>query len=251
MRNVKLTIEYDGTNYCGWQIQNRRRSVVAGRRSIQQTIEKVLRKILQEKVKLIASGRTDAGVHAVAQIANFKTNSRIPIDKFQRALNGNLPDDISIHKVEEVSPHFHSRFNARSKRYRYTILNRSYPGALCRNTVYFYPYPLDLKLMQKEARVLVGEHNFKSFQVTDKKERSAVRRIKQINISKSGDLLHIDIEADGFLYNMVRNIAGTLIEIARGKFPPGSLKKILISKNRKLAGPTAPARGLSLVEVKY
>jgi tRNA pseudouridine38-40 synthase len=247
IRNIRLTIEYDGTDYCGWQVQSRNSS----KKSIQAVIEKALQKILQEKIKLIGSGRTDAGVHALAQVANFRTKAKIPATNLQKALNSILPDDISIFKAEDVKPDFHSRFSAKSKIYRYTILNRSYPSALSRNTAYFFTYPLNVKLMQKESRVLLGRHNFKSFQLTQKQEKNPVRTIEQIRVQKKADLIHIDIEADGFLYNMVRSIAGTLIEIGRGKLAPGSLKRILFAKNRKFAGPTALARGLCLLEVKY
>jgi len=261
MRNLRLGIEYEGTNYCGWQVQKSRQVTLpvrqAGKsprhqsKSIQEVIERTLQKILQEKVKLIASGRTDAGVHAWAQVANFKTNSDIFPGKLQRALNGLLPADITISSVREVPLDFHSRFAAKSKAYRYTILNRSYPSALLKNTVYFYRYPLDIRLMLRESRVLLGRHDFKSFQASGRKERDSVRTIKDLKIIKDRDLIHIEIEADGFLYNMVRNIVGTLIEIGRGRFPRGSLKKILASKNRGLAGPTVPAAGLCLIKVKY
>ena len=247
MRNLKLEIEYDGTDYCGWQAQTRNKH----KKSIQQTLEKTLRKILQEKIRLIASGRTDAGVHAFAQVANFKTKSNIALDKLQRALNGLLADDITINKIEEVNLDFHSRFSAKSKVYRYTILNRAYPSALLRNTVCHYHYPLDTRVMQKEARVLLGRHNFTSFQACDKIERDPVRTIKSIKITKDKEKIYIDIEADGFLYNMVRNIVGTLLEIGRGKLAKGSLEKILLAKDRRLAGPAAPAKGLCLIKVKY
>ncbi|MFA5145304.1 MAG: tRNA pseudouridine(38-40) synthase TruA [Candidatus Omnitrophota bacterium] len=245
MRNLKLKIEYDGTNYCGWQVQ---RNI---RQSIQATIEKALQKILQEKVRLIASGRTDAGVHAQAQIANFKTKSGIDLKKLQGALNGLLPADVVISGIEEKGLDFHSRFDAKSKIYRYTILNRPYPAALLRNTVYFYPFPLDITIMRKEARVLLGRHDFSSFRASSKLERGPVRTIKSIKITKDKDSIYMDIEGDGFLYNMVRNIAGTLIESGRGKLPEGSIKKILSAKDRRSAGPAAPARGLCLVKVKY
>lgn len=264
-RNIRLQIEYDGSCYLGWQIQNSHLSPVTCRRSsIQGTIEKALRKILQEKIWLIGSGRTDAGVHALAQIANFKTNSVIPVNKLQHALNGILPEDIVISSVKEVSLDFHSRFQARSKIYCYSILNRRYPSALLRGKFYFYSSALDLKLMQKEAKTLLGKHDFKAFTASANSTRDTIRRIKRISIKKSSchlplvlcvpnssDFIHIIIEADGFLYNMVRNIVGTLIEIGRGKMPSGSIKKILNSRNRKLAGPTAPACGLCLVKVKY
>jgi tRNA pseudouridine38-40 synthase len=266
MRNLKLTIEYDGTNYCGWQIQSRCPS-----KSIQEIIEGVLRKILQEKIHLIVSGRTDAGVHAQAQVANFKTNSNISLEKLQKALNGLLPSDISISRIEEAAVDFHSRFAAKSKVYRYSILNRKFPSALLRNRVYFYPYPLDIKLMRQEARCLLGRHDFKSFCASDSGTKDTIRTIKKITIRKTnyglstmpacrtgrdyrinnGPLIIIDIEGDGFLYNMARNIVGSLMEIGGGRFPKGSLKKILNSKDRKLAGPTVPACGLCLLKVKY
>ncbi|MCM8797833.1 MAG: tRNA pseudouridine synthase A, partial [Candidatus Omnitrophica bacterium] len=165
--------------------------------------------------------------------------------------NSNLPGDIRIRKIEEVSTDFHSRFQAKSKIYRYSVLNQSYASVFSRHTAYFYPHPLDIKLMRKEARVLLGRHNFRSFQTADKKERDSVRMIKSIRIEKNGNMIHIDIEADGFLYNMARNIAGTLIEIGRGRFPAGYMKRLLVAKDRRLAGPTLPAKGLCLIKVKY
>ncbi len=244
MRNIRLEIEYDGTNYCGWQVQRKTNSV-------QQTLEKTLRKILQEEIKLIASGRTDAGVHAQAQVANFKTNSSIPLTNLQRALNGLLPDDLVITGIEEARLDFHSRFDAKSKIYRYTILNRAWPCAHLRNRVYFCPYPLNIKLMQDESRILLGRHNFRSFQATGSTEKNPVRTIKKLKITPDSAFIHIDIEADGFLYNMARSIVGTLIEVGRGKIKKGDLKAILLAKNRRLAGPTAPAKGLCLMKVNY
>lgn len=253
MRNIKLTIEYDGANYSGWQRQNSRRSPVTGHRSktIQETIEKTLQKILQEKIRLIGSGRTDAGVHAEGQTANFKTKSDIPLDRLQRALNGLLPDDIVITKTEKVRLGFHSRFDAKSKVYGYTILNRAYPSAILRSKVYFYRFPLNIELMQNEAKVLLGKHNFKSFQSSGSREANPVRSIKKLKITKERDFIRIGIEANGFLYNMARNIAGTLIEIGRGRFKKGALKMILQACDRRRAGPTAPACGLCLLKVKY
>jgi tRNA pseudouridine38-40 synthase len=213
---------------------------------------------------LIVSGRTDAGVHALGQVANFKTNSGISLKKLRWALNGLLPEDIVISKVEEVSPHFHSRFDARSRVYRYAILNRNYPAALLKNRVYFYPYPLDIRLMRRQARTLLGRHDFAAFCASGSGAKDTTRTIKRISIKRESFgqgpltyglngslLLVVDIEADGFLYNMVRNIVGTLIEIGRGRFPAGSLRKILLSRNRKLAGPNVPARGLYLLKVTY
>jgi tRNA pseudouridine38-40 synthase len=245
MHNIKLIIEYDGTNYAGWQTQNKKH------RTIQQTLEKALQKILQKRIKVIGSGRTDAGVHAQAQVANFKTDSDIALEKLQKALNAVLPDDIAITKVEEKGLDFHSRFDAKTKVYRYTILNRPTRPAILRDTVYFFPYSLNLKLMQREAKILLGRHNFKSFQASDKKKRNAIKTIKRLSITRDNDLIFIDIEADGFLYSMARNIVGTLIEIGRGKLSEGSLKRIMLARDRKLAGPAVPAKGLCLLGVKY
>ena len=247
MRNLKLQIEYDGTAYAGWQVQNRHRG-----KTIQQVIEKVLSKILQEKVRLNGSGRTDAGVHASAQVANFKTGSEIPGLRLRHALNALLPADISVSIVEDVHPDFHSRFSAKSKAYCYRVLNRAYPSALSRGRVYFCPYPLDLDLMRREAACLLGRHDFSAFCASGSDAKNKSRRIKHICLKKRrGSIIELEIEADGFLYNMCRSIAGTLIEIGRGRFKEGSMKKILRSKDRRLAGPTAPAEGLYLVKVKY
>jgi tRNA pseudouridine38-40 synthase len=246
MRNLKLEIEYDGTNYAGWQVQPKARG-----KTIQSVIEKTLHKILREKIKIIASGRTDSGVHARAQVANFFTRSNMPLARLKIGLNGVLPEDIKITGLSEAAHDFHSRFSAKSKLYRYTILNRDYSSPLLRHSVFFYPHPLDTKLMQKEAQVLLGKHDFSAFQAAKGKEKNPVKEIKKILVSKRNNFIYIDIEADGFLYNMVRNIAGTLIEIGRGKMPAGSLKKILLSRNRRLAGQTASPKGLCLLKVKY
>lgn len=251
MRNITLTLEYDGTRFAGWQTQKSRTIKSQKCPTLQETIEKVLQQILQEKVKLIASGRTDAGVHAKAQVANFKTCSKLSLSRLQEGLNALLPDDISVAAIEEAPFDFHSRFSAKSKTYRYTILYQKHRSALLKDKAYFCRYPLDIALMQKEAKCLLGEHDFKAFQASTKKVKNPLRIIKQIIITQEAPLLHIDIEANSFLYNMVRNIVGTLIEIGRGRLAPGSMKKILLSKDRKLAGPTAPACGLCLMEVKY
>lgn len=253
MRNIKLEIEYEGTNYQGWQAQKSLQPTVHSpqKKSIQQTIENVLRQLLQEKIKLICSGRTDAGVHANSQVANFKTHSKIVLSRLHEGLNALLPEDISITKVKAVSDDFHSRFSAKSKIYRYTIFNGKHRSAILRNYAYFLRYPLDVALMRKEAKVLLGRHDFSAFCGSCGKHKNPWKTVKDINITRKGDFLYIDIEADGFLYNMVRNIAGTLIEIGRGRFPKESLKKILLYKDRKLAGPTAPAKGLTLMKVVY
>ena len=281
MRNIKITIEYDGTNYNGWQTQKVKRHPpslppnadppVAEKfrrmsaevlneggqnsrfktRTIQETIEKALKRILREEVKLVGSGRTDAGVHALGQVANFKTNSQKSLKLIKKGVNAVLPNDIAIKDIRGVNLDFHSRFNAKSKVYRYTLLNRSYRSVFEKKYSYLVFSKLDVNLIKKEVRCLIGRHNFKAFQAADKKMRPSVRKIKGIKISKKKGFIFIDFEADGFLYMMVRNIVGTLIEIGRGRFKKGSLKRILNSKNRKLAGQTAPARGLCLLKVNY
>ena len=260
MRNIKLVIEYEGTEYEGWQVQAPLKAVpshfMPGRRfrTIQETIEAVLRQLLQKKVRLAASGRTDAGVHALAQVANFHTTSAMPLKALHRALNSLLPPDISITKVQEAPADFHSRYSAKTKLYRYTILNRPYPSALRRAFVHFCDYPLDIRLMNTEARALKGTRDFTSFHAVpepEKKGRSSVRTIRRISVLRRGSDIVIEVEANGFLQNMVRTIVGTLIEIGRGKFPAGSAKRILEARDRRCAGPTAPARGLCLVRVSY
>ncbi|MFH1441584.1 MAG: tRNA pseudouridine(38-40) synthase TruA [Candidatus Omnitrophota bacterium] len=260
-RNIRLKIEYDGTNYCGWQRQKSPQSTVHSqqKKAIQEVIEETLHQILREKIRLIVSGRTDAGVHAKAQTANFFCKSAININKLHQSINALLPEDIAVNKIEEVPLDFHSRFCAKSKVYRYTILNSCFRSALLRDYVYFTRYPLDIKLMRGETKCLLGRHDFKAFCASASGAKTTIRKIKKISINrnfytlsaKRYPLIIVDIEADGFLYNMVRNIVGTLIEIGRGRFSKGSLKKILRSKNRKIAGPTAPAKGLCLLEVKY
>jgi len=246
LRKIKLILEYDGTRYQGWQVQRRGVS-----KTLQETIEQTLQKVLQEEIRLVASGRTDAGVHALGQVCHFQTESDISLDKLHRALNSLLPADISILGVEACDRRFHSRFDAKSKIYRYTILNRTSRSALQRDMVYFFPYPLNFKRMRKEAAWLLGRHDFKSFQAAGKKERDSVRTVKQIKIIKKGPFIQIDIEANGFLTHMARNIIGTLIDIGRGRFPSGSMRKILRSKDRKQAGRCVPAKGLCLLKVKY
>ncbi|MDD5130254.1 MAG: tRNA pseudouridine(38-40) synthase TruA [Candidatus Omnitrophica bacterium] len=252
-RNLKLEIEYDGTRYYGWQEQNGKAAQAAYRSSqtIQHVLEGVLSKVLQENVSLIVAGRTDSGVHALSQVANFKSSTRMPFEKLRWALNCLLPEDIKVTGIKAVALDFNSRFWAKSKLYRYTILNRKYSSALLANRVYFFHHSLDVALMRQEAGELLGRHNFASFQAAELRQRNPVRTIKQIKISKVKDFLYIDIEADSFLYNMVRSISGTLLEIGRGRFPAGSMRRILKGRDRKLAGPTLPAKGLCLVRVKY
>ena len=244
--NIRLIIEYNGARYCGWQAQPN-----AKKKSIQAVIEKVLSGIIREKVKLVASGRTDAGVHALAQVANFQTANPIPLNKLKLGLNSLLPKDIKISRIEKASRSFHSRFSSKSKLYRYTILNRGHSSPLLEGKVLFYPHKLDVGLMRRESGVLLGRHDFSSFRASLGKEKNPVKRIKKLNIFRRGDFIYIDIEADGFLYNMIRNIVGTLIDVGRGRLANGRLKEILLSKDRRLAGQTVLPGGLCLLKVKY
>ena len=246
MRNIKLTIEYDGTDYCGWQRQNATRT-----KSIQQVIEEALIKVFQKKIKLIGSGRTDSGVHACNQTANFKTDSRLLPGKIRSALNSYLPKDVVIKMVRDVDGDFHARFRVKSKIYRYSILNAPAPSPLNRRYSLFIPYSLDLEKMKKAATYLKGRHNVKSVHRARGKQKNFVRTIKKLEIIQRDEIIFFEIEAEGFLYHMVRIIVGTLLEVGRGRFRPGYVKEILKQKNRKLAGPTLPGRGLCLMEVKY
>jgi tRNA pseudouridine38-40 synthase len=243
-RNIRLTIKYDGTHYSGWQFQK-------NANTIQAVMKEALEKITGEKVNLIASGRTDSGVHAKAQVANFKTGSKLPLKKIWMALNSNLPRDIVVFKMEDVDPKFNAQHAAISKTYRYTIANTNFVDPFIRRYAAKCFYKLDISLMRKAAKCLIGKHDFKSFQAKDNHERNSVRVIKNIRIEKDGDLVYIDIEADGFLYNMVRNIAGTLIEVGRCKYTVDSVKKMLNERDRSTSGPKAPAEGLCLIKVKY
>ncbi|MCX7661877.1 MAG: tRNA pseudouridine(38-40) synthase TruA [Candidatus Omnitrophica bacterium] len=253
MPNFRLLIEYRGTNYYGWQVQNK-----TGLISLQGKIESALSRILQEKVKLIGSGRTDSGVHALALSANFFTKKNFKAEKLKTALNALLPNDIVIKRVDLVSKDFHSRFSAKSKVYRYLILNQSERSSFLKDLAYFYPYPLDIKSMIKASSFLIGKHDFKAFvKAETSKTKSTIRTIKNIVIKKIKEtlfnayLISIEIEADGFLHKMVRNMVGTLIEIGRKKISPQQIKKILASKDRRLAGPCVPAHGLYLVKINY
>jgi tRNA pseudouridine38-40 synthase len=269
MRNIRLEVEYDGTAYSGWQTQKTRppnRSHRKSLRTLQQVIENTLSKIIQEQITLYASGRTDAGVHACGQVCNFKTETALSLPKLQSALNSLLPKDIVITKIQDAPLNFHSRFNAIGKVYRYCILKGKYRSAFLNNRVYYYPYPIDIHRMRQGASYLRGEHDFKAFCASGSRVKDTVRKIKGIAIRTSAydgcelgrggfpirsRLIVIDIHANGFLYSMVRTIVGTLLEVGRGKLPPAQVKRILLSLDRRKAGPTVPAHGLYLLKVFY
>lgn len=245
MRNIKLIIKYDGSKYKGWQRLKKDDKTIQGK------IEKTLSMITDEEIQIIGSGRTDAGVHALGQVANFNTNSNMSITDFHKYLNIYLPQDIVIEKVEEVNERFHSRYNVVSKTYLYKIFNNKYRDPFLRSYSEHINKKLDVDEMIKAANYLVGEHDFSSFRASKSKKKSNVRIIYGIDIIREGKEIEIIVKGNGFLYNMVRIIAGTLIEVGEGKMKSEKIKEILEKKDRKLAGPTASAQGLYLVEVKY
>jgi tRNA pseudouridine38-40 synthase len=245
MPNFKLTIEYDGTAYCGWQRQ-------AGDPTIQGAIEAALATMVNRPVTLIGAGRTDAGVHALGQAAHFKAETRLAPEVFLKGLNSLLPDDIVIRDCRRVPDAFHARYAARGKHYRYRILNRSLPAAIGRHYAWHVRQFLDLAAMRQAAAVLRGTHDFKSFEGAGSPRRSTVRTVFRCEVNPyEADLLHLDIEGDGFLRHMVRNIAGTLVEIGAGRRSADDMPAIVAARDRHRAGITAPARGLFLVGVDY
>ena len=244
MRNIKLTIEYDGKDFNGWQKQ-------PNKLNIQGEIEKAIEEITGEKIDLIASGRTDAGVHSLGQVANFKTNSTIDVEKIPYAINSKLKKSIVIKSAEEVPERFHSRYSVHSKTYRYTINNSKFGTALYRDMEYHFPIELDEKKMQKAAKFFEGEHDFKAFKASGTSSKSSVRTIYKATVERKEDRVIIELTGNGFLYNMVRIIAGTLIDVGIGKIKPEEVKEIIEKKERKNAGKTLPARGLCLLEVDY
>ncbi len=244
MRRIFLEIAYDGTNYSGWQVQNNAVSV-------QETIDKALSEWLLEEIHTIGASRTDAGVHARGNVAVFDTNSQIPADKFAFGLNARLPDDICIQESFEVPMEFHPRFTETVKTYEYKILNRKFPDPTRRNDSLFYYGRLDVDAMNEAASYLVGPHDFKSFCAVNHDAKTTVRTIYSAIVDKEDDMITFQITGNGFLYNMVRIIAGTLIEVGKGRIHPESIKKIMEARDRQKAGPTAPAHGLTLVEIEY
>ena len=246
MQNFKLVIEYDGTAYHGWQRQN---NIC----TIQETIEDALKTMTGQPVTLIGSGRTDAGVHATGQVANFCLETRLTSDVFTRGLNSLLPPDIVINDCTAVSEKFHARYDARSKIYDYRILNRPIPAALFRQYSWHIKRSLDLDAMRTAMLWLKGQHDFSAFEATGSSRSNAVRTVINVNLSGKDEDGYVvfSIEADGFLRHMVRNIVGTLVEVGLGKISPKDFEDVMISKDRGLAGITAPAQGLFLREVKY
>jgi tRNA pseudouridine38-40 synthase len=248
MRRIKMCLAYDGTNYAGWQVQAGQGRV----ETVQGTVEKALALITKEEgIRVVGAGRTDAGVHARGQVIHFDTQSRIPINRFPAALNSVLPPDIRFYEAEEVSGDFHAQYWAKEKTYRYTLDRSPVPDVFLRNYACHVPYELDVATMKEAAQYLIGTHDFRSFCAAGSSVKTFVRTIKEIHLSETGSLIYVNITADGFLYNMIRIIVGTLLEIGRGKMSPGYITKLIAARDRSLAGPTAPAKGLCLENVVY
>lgn len=241
---VKLVVAYEGTNYCGWQVQ-------PNGITIEEVLNQHLSRLLGEDIKVTGASRTDAGVHSMGNVAVFDTNTRMPAEKISYALNQGLPEDIVVQDSCQVPEDFHPRFSKSVKTYEYRILNRKFRLPLERNTSYFYHYPLDVAKMQQAADYLVGEHDFTSFSSVHAQTNTFVRTIHSLDVDKNGDMISIRITGNGFLYNMVRIIAGTLIQVGAGMIEPSRMEEILAGKDRDLAGPTAPAHGLTMIGIAY
>lgn len=244
MKRVKLVVAYDGTNYHGWQVQD-------NGITIEEVLNRTISELVQEDIKVIGASRTDAGVHACGNVAVFDTESRIPGDKFSFALNQRLPEDIRIQESCEVDADFHPRYADTVKTYEYNILNRRFELPSKRLYAAFCYYPMDIERMNQAATYLVGEHDFKSFCSAGAQVQTTVRMIYAVNVTKDDDMVHIRITGNGFLYNMVRIIAGTLMQVGTGLMEPEQVKEILEARDRSKAGPTAVAKGLTLVEIRY
>ena len=244
MRRIHLIVEYDGTAYAGWQRQ-------ANAMTVQEKLERAIRKLTGEELCVSGASRTDAGVHALGQSAHFDTESRIPADKFSFALNTMLPPDIRVTRSEEVPLEFHARFSTKGKRYRYLFHAAPHAGALTRNTHAHVIYPLDVEKMQAEAQDLVGTHDFAAFAASGSVVKDTVRTIYRAEVTREGSEIRLIVEGSGFLYNMVRIISGTLIGVGSGKLEPGAFKRAIASGDRLDLGITAPAHGLTLMEVFY
>lgn len=244
MKRIKLVVAYDGTAYNGWQFQ-------PGVRTIEGELNRCLSELLSEDIRVIGASRTDSGVHALCNIAVFDTNTRIPGEKISYALNQRLPEDIRIRQSGEVAADFHPRHCSSRKTYEYRILNAAFPVPTRRLYTHFTYVPLDVELMKEGASYLIGEHDFKSFCSAAAAAETTVRTILDIQVEKEGSEISIKVCGSGFLYNMVRIIAGTLLEIGRGSYPPEHMKNILEAKDRQAAGPTAPACGLTLIQYEF
>lgn len=244
MRNIKLIIEYDGASYHGWQKQPRFPT-------IQKTLEDSLFSLFEERIETTAAGRTDAGVHAKGQVVSFLTHTSISSTSIQSALNSYLPKDIRVKNIWQVDMDFHAQKSALGRVYRYLIYNRDFLSPFHRNFAWWIPFNLERDLMKEASKFLVGEHDFSSFQSQGSPTSSTLREVKKLSIFKTGKFIVIHIKANSFLYKMVRNIVGTLVEVGRKKIEPHKMKQILEARDRRMAGPTAPPQGLCLTRVEY
>lgn len=245
MRNMKMTIEYDGKRYLGWQRLGNSDKTIQGK------IENVLMQMVGEKIEIIGSGRTDAGTHARGQVANFKMKSTLSTHEILTFLNRYLPNDIVIKDVSEVGDRFHARYNAKAKQYSYYVWNDVTPTAFYRHHSFYVPQELDLEKMEKASKKLLGTHDFIGFSALKKTKKSTVRKIEEIRIEKEGAMLHFTFIGDGFLHKMIRILTGTLLEIGMGKLDMNVIDDVLENKIRQDAGETVPAAGLFLDEVFY
>ena len=245
MRNIRLLLQYEGTRYQGWQRQTSSENTIQGK------LEQLLSKMCNEPIEVMGSGRTDAGVHALGQVANFHTTSTMSAEEMLSYINEYLPQDIAVLQVTEAAPRFHSRLNACGKRYCYRVINSAIPNVFWRRYALEVPLKLDVEAMEKAASYLSGEHDFKAFTSAKKGKKSTVRRIDKIAIAREGDLLTFTFEGNGFLHHMVRILVGTLLEVGTGKRKPEEMSEILASGSREKAGALVPAKGLTLMEVFY
>lgn len=244
MKRVMLTVAYEGTKYCGWQVQ-------PNGITIEEVLNRELSRLLQEPIEVLGASRTDAGVHAMGNVAVFDTNTKIPAEKLSYALNRSLPEDIVIQNSREVRKNFHPRKTESRKTYEYRIWNADFVQPFNRNYTHFVYSELDVKAMQEAAKYLLGEHDFTSFCSIKTQVPDHVRTIYELSVTKEQQLITIRIRGNGFLYNMVRIITGTLLQVGLHRMKPEEVKTILEAKNRELAGPTAPAKGLMLVGIEY
>lgn len=244
MKRIKLTVAYDGTNYHGSQIQN-------NGETIEGVLKRELENLLKEEICLIGASRTDAGVHARGNVYVFDTDSRIPPEKFSYALNARLPEDIRIQESCQVPPQFHPRHQDTIKTYEYRILNRKFPLPEHRLYAHFSYDTLDLEKMQEACAYFIGEHDFASFCAAGSQVESTVRTIYDLKVENAGEIVTVSVTGNGFLYNMVRILVGTLLKVGKGEIEPKEIPAIIEGKDRSLAGPTAPARGLTLAKIRY
>ena len=245
-RRLALGIEYHGGAYAGWQAQRS-----PGVPTVQETLEAALSRVANQPVSVVCAGRTDAGVHASAQVLHFDTHAVRPLRAWVMGVNSLLPADVAVQWAREVGPDFHARFSARYRRYRYLVLTRAQRSALAAGSVCLERRPLDAPRMHEAAQCLLGERDFSAFRGAGCQSRTPMRRLDRIAVSRAGELLTIEVEANAFLLHMVRNIAGSLLAVGTGERPPQWLAGVLESRDRTLAGATAPAQGLYLVDVGY